>query len=268
MRVRRPIPGGALGSTIARWDTPAVAVRTVADAAAWVDRVGLAFVFPKDDLVLPSLWEAAGGADVYSERDASGGFVRWAEPMPFVWQTKSALPARGLVCGGNHLRGRATLVSLDVLPALVAATEGRDELEGLDADVAAVVDDVGPLSTRELPDLLPQHERKAVRAAIDRLQRRLVLTNVGLEDTERWPAAIVDLVDRRGADRLTNPPSPEEGRRTLARRVLENAGELSAADLAAVLGWRRRLAAEVLDDLVVPVTDDGGVRLWQAPTNE
>jgi hypothetical protein len=245
-----------------------VAVQTLDEAATWVDRVGLAFVFPKDDLVLPSLWEAAGGGDRFSERDASGEFVRWVPPMDFVWSTKSDLPTRGLACGGNHLRGRATLISLSLLPALVATAEGRDELEGIDREVAGVVSDTGPVSTRELPELLPHHGRKPVRAALDRLQRRLVLTNVGLEDTARWPAAIVDLVDSRYADRLTALPTPEDARRTVARTILESAGDLSAADLAAVLSWRRKLAAQVLDELGVPTDEEHGIRIWKQPATK
>ena len=240
-----------------------MAVRTLEEAAAWVDRVGLASVFPKDDLVLPSLWAAAGGGDRFSERDESGDFVRWVPPMDFVWSTKSDLPSHGLACGGNHLRGRATLISLRVLPTLVAATDGRDELEGIDREVAGVVRDTGPVSRRELPELLPHHGRKPVRAALDRLQRRLVVTNVGLEETERWPAALVDLVDRRYADRLHDLPTPEEARRTVARTILESAGDLSAADLAAVLSWRRKLAAQVLDELDVPTDDEQGTRIWK-----
>src|SRR4029079_12053568 len=32
-------------------------IRTVPQAARWVDKVGLALLFPKADVVLPSLWE-------------------------------------------------------------------------------------------------------------------------------------------------------------------------------------------------------------------
>jgi len=31
-------------------------VASIRGAVAWLDRVGLALLFPKDDLVLPSLW--------------------------------------------------------------------------------------------------------------------------------------------------------------------------------------------------------------------
>ena len=194
-------------------------VSTLEEAAAWVDRVGLALVFPKDDLVLPSLWYAAGGADRFSERDESGEFVRWVAPMDFVWGAKSALPGRGLCCGGNHLRGRASLISHELLPALVAATP-RDEPNEVEREVLDVLESAGPTSARELPELLPHRERKTVRAALDRLQRRLVVTNAGLEEeADRWPANVVDLVDRRYADRLRELPDREDARRTLAERA-------------------------------------------------
>ena len=240
-------------------------VRTVEEAAAWVDRVGLALVFPKDDLVLPSLWYAAGGADTYAERDADGGFVRWVEPMSFVWGAKSELPARGLCCGGNHLRGRASLVSHELVPALIAVSRGRDEPSDVEREVIDVLESAGPTSTRELPELLAHRERRAVRAALDRLQRDLLVTNAGLEQHDRWPANIVDLVERRYADRLRSAPARDEACRTLAGRLLAAAGELSAADLAAVFGWRKKRAVDVLESLGVERADDHGVTVWRAP---
>ena len=239
-------------------------VRTLAEAAAWVDRVGLALVFPKDDVVLPSLWEAAGGGDRYAERAADGTFVRWLPPMDFVWPAKSELVAEGLVCGGNHLRGRSSLIALDVLPALVAVRRVGD-LPPLEQEVLDAVAEHGPLSTRELPELLAGHERKRVRAAIDRLEKALVLTNAGLEESERWPAKLVDLVDRRYADRLRDLPPPEEARATLAARLLDVVGELSAEDVRGALGWTKAESLAALEATGAPSRDDGGFRLWTRP---
>jgi len=239
-----------------------VPVRSLSAAAAWVDRVGLALVFPKDDLVLPSLWEAAGGADEYAERDEGGTFLRWTKPMEFVWRTKDELPERGLACAGKHLRGRASIVSLELLPALVA-TAPRSKLSSVEQDVLAVVDEHGPTSTRVLPELLPQHERKRVRAAADRLQRQLLLTNAGLEETDGWPAIVLDLVGRRYAERLRALPGLDDARNRLASRVLDTAGELSAVDLAAALGWRKRDAAGALESLGAHTRDENGITLWK-----
>src|SRR5262249_46650333 len=60
-------------------------VRTLRQAAAWIDEVGLALVFPKADVVLPSLWEQVNGsaADNWAVRDPDGGFVRWTDEMSF-----------------------------------------------------------------------------------------------------------------------------------------------------------------------------------------
>src|SRR3954469_8347848 len=142
------------------------ALQTLEEAAAWGDRVGLALVFPRDDVVLPSLWHASGGEGAFAKRDDDGKFIEWTKPMDFVWRTKDELPARNLVCAGKHLRGRASLVALDLLPALVAlallpalvAVAHRAELDPLEAEIVELLRAEGPLSARELPDLLPGHE--------------------------------------------------------------------------------------------------------------
>ena len=235
-------------------------VRTLEDAAAWVERVGLALVFPREDVVLPSLWAAAGGEGEFAKRDEGGKFLEWTAPMEFVWTTKDELPARGLACAGKHLRGRASLVSFELLPAL-AAVARRDDLDPLEGEIVDLLREQGPLSTRELPDLLPAHERKRVRAAIDRLQKALVVTNAGLEETAGWPAIVVDLVDRRYGDRLRGLQA-DEARARIARHVLATVGELTAEDLRGALGWRKRDAAAALEATGAASYDGGGFTVW------
>jgi hypothetical protein len=241
-----------------------MAVATLADAAAWVDRVGLALVFPRDDVVLPSLWLAAGGTDQYAKRDESGTFLGWTPPMQFVWTTKDELPAKGHCAAGKHLRGRASLVALDVFPALVALAP-RDEPVELEREVVALLREQGPLNTRELPDLLPHHERKRVRATLDRLQKSLVVTNAGLEETDGWPAIVVDLVERRYADRLRDLPAPVDARALLAERALAVAGELTAEDLRGAFGWRKADATAALEALGVDARDEEGFTVFVRP---
>lgn len=238
-------------------------IRTLEDAAAWVDRVGLAVVFPREDVVLPSLWEAAGGEDEFAKRDDSGKFLAWTEPMDFVWRTKDELPARGVVCAGKHVRGRASLVSLDLLPALVAVAR-REELDPLEAEVVELLHRHGALSTRELPELLPAHERKRVRAAIDRLQKALLVTNAGLEKSAGWPAIVVDLTARRYAAQLRKNPSPEEARRIIAERVLTTVGELTAEDLRGALGWRKAEATAALEATNAASRTEETFTVWTA----
>jgi hypothetical protein len=58
-------------------------------------------------------------------------------------------------------------------------------------------------------------------------------------------------------------PPREQARRELARLVLEQAGELTAADLAGPFGWRRKEAAAILET-VGEGRDEEGFRIWAA----
>lgn len=202
--------------------------------------------------MLPSLWEAVAGTPeiTWSSRDEEGRFLDFSPEFGRVWRWKDELPERRLVCVGKHVHGRSALVSLRLLPALCAASGEPGELSPLEQDVVAFIDDQGPCSTADLPGLIGQ-ERKHVARAVDRLQRRLVLTTAGAQErVQGWPAVIVDLLARRYAEHLERLPDAKDARAKLAEVVLASSRELSAADLAAVIGGTRKEAAASLDQLV------------------
>jgi hypothetical protein len=241
-------------------------IASIRGAAAWVDRVGLAVLYPNDDLVLPSLWEAlTGRQDVdWAVREDGGKFVDFTPDFARVWDWKDELPEQRLVCAGKHLGGRASLVSLRLLPALYALT-GRsgkpkdfqdEELSPVEHDVAAALLENGPTSSADLP-LIVGHERKRTHAAAERLQKRLVVTAAGRQERDRgWPAVVLDVLPRRYAEHLRTLPDADVARTDLAETVLRSAREISAADLAAVIGGSRKEAAAALDRL----TDHGAAR--------
>lgn len=253
-------------------------IASVRGAAAWVDRVGLAVLYPNDNLVLPSLWEALTGRQEvdWAVRDERGSFVDWTPDMARVWAWKDDLPEQRLVCAGKHLGGRASLVSLGMLPALYALT-GRsgkeddfrsDELSPIERDVATALLENGPTSSAELPHVAG-HERKKTHAAAERLQKRLVVTAAGRQERDRgWPAVILDLLPRRYAEHLRRLPQPDDARTELAATVLRSSREISAADLAAVIGGPRKACAEALDRLAdegsARARSAGGYVLWTA----
>ncbi len=137
-----------------------------------------------------------------------------------------------------------------VLPALVAARGDVEEPSPLEQTVVDLLRDHGPCSTADLPSLIG-YERKPVAAAVDRLQRRLVLTTAGAQERPQgWPAVVIDLMARRYEDELRNPPKRDAALVELADLVLRSADELSAADLAAVVGCTRKQAGAALDRLV------------------
>ncbi|MCA1824539.1 MAG: winged helix DNA-binding domain-containing protein [Frankia sp.] len=234
---------------------------TLRQATAFANRAGLALVYPNPDIVLPSLWEAVAGPRPvdWAVRDDAGAFVSFTPEMHRVWRWKDELPEKRLVCVGKHLGRVATMIATSALPALYAgyeragtAADFRDaDLTPLQRDVAECALATGPLSGPQLRRQLATDDKKGVAAAIDALQRMLVLTNAGVVEHEHgWPAVAVDVLPRRWADALRALPSLDEARRSLATIVVRSAGEATAPDVGAVFGWRPRVATAVLDELV------------------
>ena len=122
--------------------------------------------------------------------------------------------------------------------------------------MAAALFDNGPTSSADLPHIVG-HERKRAHAAAARLQKRLVVTAAGRQERDRgWPAVILDVLPRRYAEHLRTLPDADVARSDLGGDRPPLGAEISAADLAAVIGGPRKVAAAALDRL----TDQGLAR--------
>jgi hypothetical protein len=178
--------------------------------------------------------------------------------MAFLWGAKDDLPAQSLVCVGKHVARVATCVAPRLVPALVAAREPY-EPEGVEAEIVAAITRDGPLTGPELRDAVGA-AKKDVDKSVATLHRRLVLTNSHLvEQDGPWGAIAHDLLRRKWGVRK-RLPARDEARRELATVFLAAAGEVTAADLSP-LGWRRKEAAGVLDE-VAESRDGEGFRIW------
>src|SRR5438445_740282 len=99
------------------------AVRSLAAAASFVDRAGLALVFPKEGVALPSLYSAVAGPGLTPWAEmGEDGKMAFTPELSLVWAWKDELAAGRLACAGKHVRGWPALVSLRLLPALYALT--------------------------------------------------------------------------------------------------------------------------------------------------
>jgi hypothetical protein len=248
-------------------------------AARFVDQVGIGVVWGQADLVLPSLWSNVGGPDAdWAMRDEAGKPTGFSPEFERLWRWKDELPERRLACAGKHFGSAALLIAPRLLAAAYALT-GRsgaaedfreDELETLDVEVAEAVLENEPLTGPEIRRLLGTTDRKAVDRAVARLHRRLVLTNAGAaEQSQGWRAIRQDLFARRWRKSLRRLPAEDKSRRELALAVLAGTDEVSAADVAGALGWRRKQAEAVLGELGAAGRaaeyDQGDLRLWSLP---
>jgi hypothetical protein len=245
-------------------------------ASAYLDKVGIALAWGKVDLVLPSLWETIAGFDAdWAIRDAAGKPTGFTTEFDRFWRWKDELSERRLACAGRHFGSAAFLIAPRLLGAAYALTgragtaeDFRDELESLDLEVAETVLENGPLTGPEIRRLIGTTDRKAVDRAVARLQRRFVLTNAGaVEQSQGWRAIRQDVFARRWKRALGRLPPEDDARCELALTVLHAAHEVSAADVAGALGWRRKQAEPVLDDLVdrgyAEARDEVGFALWR-----
>jgi hypothetical protein len=243
---------GASSSTSRNTTSTPRRIESIRDAASWIDRQGIAALFPGSDLVLPSLWQAISGSlEVnWAERDEeTGKYLSFTPEMDKCWRWKDELPERGLACVGKHLGRWSVLVAPRVVPLLHAVTRDRREsLSAFQLEVAEAVRTAGPCTGQELRGLVGA-DKKQVDAAVVVLQRALVLTNSALvEQQQGWGAIAVDVLERRW--KLGKLPAEDAARRELAATVLASSGEISAADLVGALGWRLKRSRETLEELV------------------
>ena len=220
---------------------------TLREATAFVERVGIAVVFPVVDLVLPSLWEEALGTRevVVFVKDARGKRVL-SDELRQVWSLAEGLARARRVCVGKHVARRYALLSRRAIPALRVLAGSNPKLSPLEQDLVDVVREAGPLTSPELRRLLGLSDARGVKRALENLQVRLVLTQAGEAPQEHgWDANVYDLLDRRFP--LRRLPRPTEARRQLVELVLGAAGEVSAADVAAALPLTRREAERELE---------------------
>jgi hypothetical protein len=225
-------------------------IRTLAQAARWIDKVGLALLFPHHDVVLPSLWEQVSGLQ-HTDWDT--------EEINFLWWAKDALPDEGRACVGKHLARTASCVAPRMLPALVAAN--GEEMD--DDPVVQIIREAGPLTNPQIRNITGISKRD-VDKSLFAAHKRLVLTNAFLVDEgSTWGSLAHDVLARKWKlpKRL---PSQEAARRELAETVLRNAVELTAADLRGVVGWRPKECAAVLDE-IAESRDEDGFRIWMRP---
>jgi hypothetical protein len=241
---------------------PELRVQDEEQAARFIDEVGLCVLFPVQRMELPSLWEAINGCSRplprHHDDDALGKAWRW----------KDTLPARGRVYYGKLLRGKATLLTLDLLPSFYALSPNyggaEDYLQEYEAgrlsrEARAICDvllERGALPTgdlRRLAHLSSRSQKYRFERAIAELQQKLMLAKVDTADAGPWHYSYVyDLFVRaypvqvEAARFLT----PRRAQGTILRWYVHTAVMASPAYLCWLFGWRQDAVDRAAADLV------------------
>lgn len=228
---------------------PSLRLKSAQEAARFVDTLGFCFLWPINGVEMPSLWAAVAGDRPVADEHDDPGHVTWR------WKDESLDKRRWYY--GKLLRGRATLVSLNVLPCFYALSEnfggpddyleeyraGRLSLEA--RTIYEALRDLGAMDTLRLrreARMSAESSKTRFEKALTELQKGLKILPIGVAEAGAWRYAFVyELVDRWLPDLPEAARSIARGaaRAELARRYVENVIAATPSMISRVFGWRR-----------------------------
>ena len=248
---------------------PDLKLRTRSEAVRFVNDVGIALLFPGDNLPLPDLWSAING----QERRIPRHHHDWA--LGKTWEWKDEIPSRKEAWYGKIIRGKPAFISMQDLPAVYALSPNYGELDdyleayadGLMSNEAKSVYEVllaeGPLSTSALRkaaglggggDAARRFER-----AIVELQADLKIVKSGTSDDNRWKYCYVYDILLRWAPDLAEQARQYNSRtamRHLVDRYLQSSIAAPAQLFPRLFGWDPGVTSRVIEEML----QDGALR--------
>jgi hypothetical protein len=236
-------------------------LRTPDDIRAFIEDVGVCLLFPVKGIEMPNVYQAVCGAPKDTDttlRDDNIGLT---------WNTKDAALDKRWWYYGKLIRGKATLVSLQMLPCLYALSPnfgGADdylqeyEAGTLSADAKNIYEALlreGPLHAIELKrkvNLYGDNLKTKFDRAITELQTSLKILPVGVAEAGAWRYAFIyDLVARW----LPNVPihardiTRSDARSRLVTNYLTNAIFATPKAISSVFGWKAKETQVVIEKL-------------------
>lgn len=231
------------------------------EAAAFIRERGFVFFWPIKDVLMPSLWAAVAGDRPVADAHDDPGHVTWG------WKDEM-LGARQWYYA-KILRGRATMISLDLAPAFYALSENYGEPEhdylqhyedGLMTREAKVLYEAilehGPLDTVMLRRKIQMTSRKSdspFNRALTYLQRDFKILPVGVSQSGGWRYSFIyDAVHRHYPDLPQQARAIRRGeaRRKLTQVYVASVGVAGSGDVRKVFQWRLRDVQHTLEQLV------------------
>ncbi len=240
---------------------PELNLKSPADALRFVNERGFVFFWPIKGIMMPSLWTAVAGDRPVADQHDDPGHVTWG------W--KDDMLDKRQWYYAKLLRGKATIVDLEIAPFFYALSENfgdpeQDYLQlykdGLLSQPAKVIYEVllreGPLDTvnmRRKIRMTSKSSNSPFERGLVELQRDFKILPVGIARTGAWRYSFVyELVHRYYSD------LPEQARRVtrkVARQKLtglffEAVGAATASDVHRLFQWKRQQVERTLATMV------------------
>lgn len=242
---------------------PDLKVKSRAEAVKFIDNVGIALLYPGDNLPLPDLWSAVNGAD----RKIPKHHHDWA--LRKTWDWKDSIPARKEAWYGKLVRGKPAFISLGDLPAVYALSSNYGELDdyleayadGLMTNEARTIYEVllaeGQLPTSALRKASGMsgggdNARRFERAVVE-LQAGLKIVKSGTSTANRWKYCYVYDLLLRWAPELGEQARAYNSRsatRHLVSRYLQSSIAAPANIFPRLFGWDVALTSRLIEEMI------------------
>jgi uncharacterized protein YcaQ len=238
---------------------PELRLTSVEDAREHVDARGFVMLWPIKGIEMPSLWTAvAGDKPVANEHD---------DPGHITWSWKDQMLDQRRWYYGKLLRGKATFVSLGVLPFYYALAPRLADLDDyheayhaghLTHEAKAIADILlkrGPQNSvglRQLTHMTAQSSKSRFNRALTDLQRGLWILPIGIAEAGSWRYAFIyELFDRwfPGVPEQARGISLRQARAELARYYLRSLGVSESREITKLFRWETKTTLQALEDL-------------------
>ncbi len=239
---------------------PAKRLSSPAQALTFVNGRGFVYFWPIKDIDLPSLWTAVAGNRPVADKHDDPGHITWG------W--KDGALDKKIWYYGKILRGKATLISLEVAPYFYALSEnyGSPEEDYLIAyhegrltqaskQVYETLLDHGSLNTLDLRKnaKLSNAKDSEFNKALEQLQRDFKILPVGVAQAGAWKYAhIYEIVTRHYPDLSEQARAIKESqaRAKLLELYFNMVGAAQLRDVNKLFGWGNEVTKKAVGKLV------------------
>jgi hypothetical protein len=239
---------------------PARRVASPKAALDYVNARGFIYFWPIKGIDLPSLWVAVAGNRVVADKHDDPGHITWG------WKDNAL--GKKIWYYAKILRGKATMISLEVAPYFYALSENygspeEDYLlayeEGRLTQAAKQVYEAllkeGALNTLDLRKVakLTNAKESEFNKALEVLQRDFKVLPIGVAEVGAWRYSFIYEIVTRHYPELQEQArfiSEGEARAKLTELYFKSVGAAQERDVNKLFGWQKELTTRTLNGLV------------------
>ena len=230
------------------------------EALTYVEERGFVYFWPIKGVLFPSLWTAVAGNRPVADAHDDPGHVTWG------WKDEMLGTRQWYYA--KVLRGRATMIALDVAPYFYALSENYGEPEsdylqlyedGLLSREAKLIYEAllreGPLDTvrlRRVTQMTGSKSNSPFDRGLTQLQRDFKIVPVGISPSGGWRYSFIyDAVHRHYPDlpQSARPITRSQARQKLLQLYFASVGAATAADARKLFQWRPQDLSRTIEAL-------------------